>query len=188
MDPTRTLFRNTTRHLNVAILVLVATTAAWAQAGFSPTPPEPVAAREFPIMAWGMSPSDAGQRRWMKEAGLNVSGFCRVEALDLVAAAGLSCIVHDQRTSNRDGENLPGEAKLRKEIEWLAGEIRGKPQVLGVYLQAEPNAAAIPGMGRLAALLRESLPGTLAYVNLYSPYTSTGQLGSMKPMFGGFST
>ncbi|MCL4401248.1 MAG: hypothetical protein M1436_01100, partial [Acidobacteria bacterium] len=50
------------------------------------TGPRHVTASEFPIIAWNPSPSDPQQLEWMREAGLNVSGFCRVEDLDKVAA------------------------------------------------------------------------------------------------------
>jgi hypothetical protein len=47
-------------------------------------------------MAWGSSPSSLDQLRGMKEAGLNVSSFCRAEDLDKVRAAGLTCFVRDE--------------------------------------------------------------------------------------------
>lgn len=179
----RTLLGNTTKRLTVFVWVFATAATAGAGDAWIPAPPEPVAARDFPIMAWGASPSDAGQLRWMKEAGLNVSGFCRVEDLDLEAAAGLSCIVDDKRAGSREWDKLPDDAAVRKEIEELAAEIRGKPQVLGVYLQDEPSAAAMSGIGRVAAMVRERLPGTLAYVNLFPTYATDEQLGTkvMKP-------
>ena len=44
--------------------------------------------RDFAVMAWGNSPSSPDQLRGMKEAGLNISGFCRAEDLEKVRAAG----------------------------------------------------------------------------------------------------
>ena len=43
---------------------------------------KPASPHDFVIMAWGSSPSDPEQLAGMKEAGLNVSGFCRPEDLD----------------------------------------------------------------------------------------------------------
>jgi hypothetical protein len=69
-----------------------------------------VSANEFPIMAWSGSPAGAEGLRLMKEVGLNVTGFCRVEELDKVRDAGLACIVSQtplegNRQSNRTVDN-----------------------------------------------------------------------------------
>ena len=37
--------------------------------------------RDSAVMAWGSSPSDPEQLQFMKQAGLNISGFCRAEDL-----------------------------------------------------------------------------------------------------------
>src|SRR6478736_6777968 len=63
---------------------------AWGQTSRHPKPAAP---KDFAVMAWGGSPSDAEQLRGMREAGLNISGFCRIEDLDSVRAAGLTCFV-----------------------------------------------------------------------------------------------
>lgn len=55
-------------------------------------------------MAWGGSPSDPDQLRGMREAGLNISGFCHPEDLDKVRSAGLTCFVSDPRLENLDHE------------------------------------------------------------------------------------
>ena len=67
---------------------------AWQQAGRHPSP---VAPKDFAVMAWGSSPSDPEQLRGMREAGLNISGFCRAQDLEQVRAAGLTCFVRDPR-------------------------------------------------------------------------------------------
>src|SRR5678815_4661963 len=93
-----------TLHLNaldrtwlVALLLL--------PSSFSQTPhrPTPGAPKDFAVMAWGDSPSDPEQLRGMREAGLSISGFCRVEDLERVRAAGLTCFVSDKLV-NRDSQ------------------------------------------------------------------------------------
>jgi hypothetical protein len=76
--------------------------------------PTPIAPKQFAVMAWGDSPSDADQLRGMKEAGLNISGFCRAEDLDRVKAAGLTCFVNDPKLSGYAPEQLPPVAMMRQ--------------------------------------------------------------------------
>ena len=51
----------------------------------------------------------------------------------------------------------------------LKEQIGSNPAALGFYLRDEPNAAEMPGLGRLAAMLREAMPDRWPYVNLF-PY------------------
>src|SRR5690349_15900110 len=83
---------------------------ALSQKSFQPTP---IAPKQFAVMAWGDSPSDVDQLRGMKEAGLNISGFCRAEDLDRVKAAGLTCFVNDPKLSGYAPEQLPPVAIMR---------------------------------------------------------------------------
>jgi len=140
--------------------------------------PQPVGPRDFAVMAWGSSPSDPEQLRLMKEAGLNISGFCRVADLDKVQAAGLSCFVSDKRANGYDWEKLPPEAEIRRNIAELAREIADNPAALGFYLRDEPHASLMPGLGRVAALLREAMPGKWPYVNLFPYRVSLERLGA----------
>ena len=78
--------------------------------------PVAVPPKDFAVMAWGNSPSDPEQLRGMKEAGLNVSGFCRVEDLNQVHDAGLACFVRDARANGYDWTNLPSEEALHRNI------------------------------------------------------------------------
>ena len=140
--------------------------------------PEPVKPQEFAVMAWGGSPSDPEQLRLMKEAGLNISGFCRVGDLEKVRAAGLSCFVSDKRANGYDWEKLPPEAEIRRGAAELAREIGDNPAALGFYLRDEPHAALMPGLGRVAAILAETLPGKWPYVNLFPYRVSPERLGA----------
>src|SRR5208337_27889 len=145
--------------------------------GQTTTQVKQVSPREFVIMAWGSSPTDPEQLAGMKEAGLNVSGFCRPEELDRVRAAGLSCFVTDPRVNEYDWEKLPADAELRQRVTAAALAIKDHPAALGFFLRDEPNAAFMPGLGRVAALVKEALPNRIPYVNLFPTYATTEQLG-----------
>jgi hypothetical protein len=134
--------------------------------------------RDFAVMAWGDSPSDPAQLRLMHDAGLNISGFCNANDLDRVAAAGLTCFVSDPRANGYDWTRMPSDAELRKNVADLASVVGGSPAVLGFYLQDEPHASAMPGMGKVAALLREALPGKWPYVNLFPYRVSPERMGT----------
>ena len=140
--------------------------------------PPPIEARQFAIMAWGGSPSDPEQLALMKQAGLNISGFCRVQDLEKVRAAGLACFVSDRRANGYDWEKLPPESEIRRNVAELAREIADNPAVLGFYLRDEPHASLMPGLGRVAALLGEALPGRWPYVNLFPYRVSPERLGA----------
>lgn len=148
--------------------------AAWAQV----YRPQPVSPRDFPVMAWGASPGDAEQLRGMREAGLNVSGFCRVQDLNTVRDAGLACFVTDRRANGYNWTSLPPEAEIRRNLEALRTDIGGNAAVLGFYLRDEPGVDLMPGMGQVAALLRQVMPGKLPYVNLFPYRVSPATLGT----------
>lgn len=162
----------------ISTLLLVVSTLVPAARGQTTAQAKPVSPRDFVIMAWGSSPSDPEQLAGMKEAELNVSGFCRPEDLERVKAAGLACFVADPRLSDNDWEKLPADAELRQRITAATLEIKRHPAALGFFLQDEPGAAAMPGLGCVAALLKESLPDRWSYVNLYPIYASAQQLGT----------
>ena len=140
--------------------------------------PQPVAPKDFAIMAWGGSPSDASQLRGMREAGLNISGFCRAADLEMVRAAGLTCFVSDPRANEYDWTSLPPEAELRRKVTALKQDVGGNPAALGFYLRDEPHAALMPGMGKVAALLREAMPDKWPYVNLFPYRVPADRLGT----------
>ena len=161
--------------MRTVTLVAAAALAALSQDIYNPQPPPP---EQFAIMAWGESPSEAEQLRLMKEAGLNISGFCRVEDLDKVRGAHLACFVSDKRVNGYDWEKLPSESEIRRNIQEVARQVRGNPAAIGFYLQDEPNASLMPPMGKVAAVLREALPGTWPYVNLFPYRVSKERMGT----------
>ena len=162
----------------ISLLLFVLFALLPAAHGQTTTEVKLVSPREFVIMAWGSSPTDPVQLAGMKEAGLNVSGFCRPADLDLVKSAGLSCFVDDPRVNGYDWEKLPADAELRQRVAAAALAVKGHPAALGFFLRDEPNAAFMPGLGRVAALVKEALPNGIPYVNLFPTYATTEQLGS----------
>ena len=143
----------------------------WSQARHNITPVPP---KDFAVMAWGSSPSDPEDLRGMRDAGLNISGFCRAEDLERVRGAGLTCFVSDRRLSSYDPEHLPSDDQLRRDVAELKQQIGSNPAALGFYLRDEPSARLMPGLGKLAAMLREAMPDKYPYVNLF-PYRVPAQ-------------
>ena len=142
------------------------------------SPPRLANPRDFAVMAWDSSPSDPEQLRLMKEAGLNISGFCAPQDVERVRAAGLACFVSDERVSGYDWENLPPDSELRKNVAAAVHEVTGNPAVLGFYLRDEPHVSMLPGLGRVASLLVEALPGAWPYVNLFAVYGGRAYTGT----------
>ncbi|MEO8660118.1 MAG: hypothetical protein ABI693_16730 [Bryobacteraceae bacterium] len=139
---------------------------------------EPVPAATFPIIAWNPSPTDAGNLALMKQAGLNVSGFCQPEDLDKVQAAGLSCLVNYGPIDRMIERNEATDAEIQKAVADLKTKISGHPAAFGVYLRDEPSTAQMPILGRIAAVLRKAMPEQLPYVNLFPTYATPEQLGA----------
>ena len=148
--------------------------AGHAQIIFQPEPPAP---RDFPIMAWGSAPAEPQQLRWMKEAGLNVAGFSQVSEIGRVREAGLACFVRDPRVNGYDWQNLPPETEIRAKVRELARELGDNPAVVGFYLRDEPHASLMPGLGKVAAIIREVMPDKWPYVNLFPSRVSTDRVG-----------
>jgi hypothetical protein len=156
-------------------LIVLLAPVAWAQAGRHANPAAP---KDFAVMAWGNSPSDPEQLRGMREAGLNISGFCRAQDLERVQAAGLSCFVRDAIIQRSDPLHPPGDDQIRSDVADLSKRIAENPAALGFYLRDEPNAQMMPGLGKLAALLRERMPDKWPYVNLFPYRVSPQMLGT----------
>lgn len=138
----------------------------------------PVKASEFPILAWNPSPSDAASLALMREAGLNVSGFCLAEDLDKVQAAGMSCVVSYPPIHEMIAHKEASDAEIRQTVAELKARIGAHPAAWGVNLRDEPGAEAMPLIGRIAAELRRAMPETLPYINLFPNYASPQQLGA----------
>jgi hypothetical protein len=70
------------------------------------------------------------------------------------------------------------EAKARENVASLVGEVGQHPALFGYYLRDEPNAAAFPGLAKVASLIRELSPGKWSYINLFPDYANSDQLGT----------
>jgi len=140
-------------------------------------PPE-VSPRDFALMAWDQSPSDPHQLDLMRQAGLNISGFCSPGDLAKVQAAKMSCFVDDERANGYEWTGMPDRKELQKKIDTLVAEVRNHPAALGFLLRDEPPAAMMPGLGEVAAMLRRAMPGAWPYVNLLPNYATAAQLGA----------
>jgi hypothetical protein len=137
-----------------------------------------VSPQEFAVLSWGPTPADPQQLEWMKDAGINVAGFAQVKDLPVFEKAGLQVFVSDKRANGYDFEKPLDDATVRRNLESLAKEIGGSPAVLGLMLQDEPHARAMPSLGLVARLMREYLPGKWPYVNLFPVRVSADRMGT----------
>jgi hypothetical protein len=160
------------------ILILFLALLSTATTASAATPPRFVNPHDFAIMPWDSSPSDPAQLQLMKDAGLNISGFCAPKDLPVVLAAGLTCFVSDPRVNGYDWLKMPPESELRKNVTAAAHEVENNPAVLGFMLRDEPGADLMPGLGQVAKLLVEALPEKWPYVNLFPTYASNAQLSA----------
>jgi hypothetical protein len=158
----------------IAFLLAGLTEAAFAQE-FPQSPS--VSPRQFALMAWGGTPSDPNQLHWMREAGLNIAGFCSPDQLDKVDAAGLTCFVSDPRANHYPWKQMPNQQGLRKNLAALVRDVQNRPAALGYYLMDEPSVSQMPGLGEVASLLHEITPSRWTYVNMLPNYASPSQLG-----------
>jgi len=142
---------------------------------FAAEPPVP---KGFAIMAWGDAPSDPAQLRGMRDAGLNIAGFCRTEDLDKIRDAGLACFVSDARIGGYDWQALPPDSEIRSRIGGLARQIGSNPAAIGFFLRDEPHAALMPGLARVAKIARDAMPEMWPYVNLFPYRVSPERLGT----------
>ncbi len=141
-------------------------------------PPAPATPKDFAVMAWGDSPSDPEQLRGMREAGLNISGFCRVEDLEQVRAAGLTCFVSDKVLESDSTLGHPPDDQIRRHLAELKKQIGDNPAALGFFLSDEPDAPSLAGLGKLADMIREAMPGKWPYVNLFPYRVPPSRLGT----------
>jgi len=162
--------------LVLSVCLLACAVEAAKTQGF-PQPPQ-VSAREFALMAWGESPSDPNQLYWMRQAGLNISGFCSPDDLDKVSAAGLSCFVTDPRVNGYTWTQMPDKDQIRKNVAALVQEVQNHPAALGFFLRDEPGAPLMPGLGQVVSAVSQAMPSAWSYINLFPNYANASQLGT----------
>lgn len=140
--------------------------------------PQPVSPHDIALMAWGPSSSDPDTLREMREAGLNISGFCSVGDLAAVEAAGLKCFVDDARINGYQWTNPPPDNVLKQRIAELQRQLAGHSGAIGFFLTDEPSIAAMPALGKVSRLLHDAMPDRLSYVNLFPYQVSRERLGT----------
>lgn len=131
-----------------------------------PTAPDP---QQFVLMAWDEVRAAPADLEGMRDAGLNVAGFCTAEQVEAVRRAGLACILRDPRLSQYDWSQPPAAAVLESDVARAVPVLAARKTVLGVLLNDEPQSRDLAAIGRVAASLERAVPGTLPFVNLF-PY------------------
>src|SRR5262245_16375065 len=148
--------------------------ALWAQQIFKE---QRVSPADFVIMAWGSASPDPQQLQWMKEAGLNIAGFARVQDLTAYEKAGIQVFVSDRRANGYDFDKPLNEDEVRRNLLSLAKEAGQSPAVIGFMLNDEPHARAMPSLGLVSRLIQEVMPGKWPYVNLFPVRVSADRTG-----------
>ncbi len=132
---------------------------------------------DFAVMAWGPASTDPKQLQWMKDVGLNIAGFGRVEDLPAFEKAGLHVFVTDDRVNGYDFEKPLDETEVRGKLQSLAKAAGKSPAALGFMLRDEPHARAMPSLSLVAQLIQEYMPGKWPYVNLFPVRVSAERMG-----------
>ena len=158
----------------LGMLLLLLDTVKMAQEVF---PEQRVSPSDFAVMSWGPTPPVPQQLQWMRDAGINIAGFAKVKDLPAFEKAGLQVFVSDPRVNGYDFEKPIDEAMVRRNLASLAREIGKSPAVIGFMLRDEPHASAMPGLGLVARLIQEVMPGKYPYVNLFPVRVSRERMG-----------
>jgi len=95
-----------------------------------------------------------------------------------VQAARMACLVSDARANGYDWTQMPDKKTLQKNIGALVAEVRKHPAALGFFLYDEPQAQMTPGLGEVAEMLRNAMPGAWSYVNLLPNYGTAERMGA----------
>jgi len=132
--------------------------------------------RFFPVMPWSRTTGTAEDLAQIADCYMTLCGFCRVEDLDNIAAAGLQGIVQDSRL-RYDWRGEVDETAMRQNIAALCGEVGQHPALYGYYLTDEPIASEFPKLAAAADAIRIYDPDAVPYINLYPNYASSAQLG-----------
>lgn len=129
----------------------------------------------FPVMGWDQVNNPALLEA-MRECGINIGGFGRIEQLDDFAAADLKVIVSDPRGRGYDWENVDVD-EAREKVESLVRDLEGHPAVYAINLRDEPTSLYFEGLAKVGDLIREMAPDIPPFVNLFPNYASPQQLG-----------
>lgn len=141
-------------------------------------PERRVSYRDFVVMAWGRAPRDPKHLQLMKDAGINVAGFARVEDLEQINKAGLKAFLADDRTSGYDFGKPIDETSVRRNVDSLVREVGSHPAVIGFNVFDEPNLKAVKNVGIVSRIVLERGGGKWPYVNLFPIHARAEYLGT----------
>ena len=160
-------------------VLLIALFSFMCQLGYAQEifPEQRVPPTDFAVMAWGPAPVDPQQLQWMKDAGINIAGFGKVSDLSIYESTGIRVFVSDPRVRDYDFDEPLDEAEVRRNIQSLAAEVGDSPAVIGFVIRDEPHAKAMPSLGLVARLIRETMPGKWPYINLFPVRVSRQRMG-----------
>jgi hypothetical protein len=138
----------------LAALFVFAVPVAEAEPFPHPPAPDPHA---FALMAWGETRTEAADLQAMREAGLNITGFCMPADVPHVRAAGLACLLRDPKLSAYDWAHPPDDADVRRDAVAFA-KVASDQTVLGVLLNDEPQSVDMVAIAAVAHRVREATP------------------------------
>ena len=126
-----------------------------------------VAPEEFAILPWSFITPDSRTLAELHDCGFNLAGFVEPKYVDLVAKAGLKCVVFDPRIQATDKTvDMPAE-EIQSRVDAVVRDTGPSPAVFGFYLRDEPGHTMFPSLARWADALRKAAPDKPAYINLY---------------------
>lgn len=156
-----------------SLALLIGAPAATAQKPEAPM----LKPEQFVILPWSWARADVEYMRGMRECGMNVAGLVDVAHLDMAREAGLKCLVWEPTCHAGDAECALPDEEITRRVEALAAKIKGRPEVMGVYLRDEPSSRVYPGLAKWTAAVKKALPGLIPYINLFPNYASPEQMG-----------
>lgn len=129
----------------------------------------------FPIMNWSHRSQLVRQLdpeediKGISECGFTISGFARVDELDLCQKYGLKAMIWDPRL-DYDWPGSIDRKKMNENIDSLIEEVGNHPALHCYYLMDEPRPEtymrAYENLATCTKALRERTPDKIAYVNL----------------------
>lgn len=131
-----------------------------------------LAPEDFAILPWGWTPGDEKVLNEIRECGFNMAGFVAPEHVELVAKAGLKCLVSDHTITSGVVDSKLDDAEIARRVKAAVEGAGRSPAVLGYYLRDEPGAAMYPQLARWTAAFQAAAPSLWCYINLFPVYVS----------------
>lgn len=106
----------------------------------------------------------------LRDCGFNLAGFVTADQLDLVARAGLKCLVQDPSIYLSDeAAALPAD-EINKRVAAITARVKTSPAVYGYWLRDEPWMKIYPGLRNWISALRVADAPHVGVINLYPNY------------------